>query len=81
MQGKFDVIFICFDISCGVLCYTPLILFQVIDGVEASFAAWGEEYTVDCKKKDRGNHSKWLKRNLQHVKRVVKRTKSRLNCT
>ena len=48
--------------------------------VEASFAAWGEEFTSDCTKKERGTHQKWLKRKIQHVNRVAIKTGDRLGC-
>ena len=54
--------------------------FQDINQVESAFAAWGKVFTHDCKKKDRGQHEKWLTRKMQHVERVATRTKLRLDC-
>merc|ERR1712176_1079051 len=51
-----------------------------INRVEASFYAWGKQFTYDCMKEKRDTHNKWLKRVLGHVKRVGVRTRGRLDC-
>merc|ERR1719394_1606843 len=48
--------------------------------VAASFEAWGEEFTSDCIKEERGTHQKWLNRKIQHVNRVADKTRDRLGC-
>merc|ERR1719420_1950832 len=51
-----------------------------ISRVAASFEAWGEEFTSDCTKEERGTHQKWLERKIQHVNRVADKTRTRLGC-
>ena len=45
-----------------------------------SFATWGQKFTYDCMKEQRGTHTKWFDRNIKHVKRVAARTRDRLDC-
>ena len=54
--------------------------FQDINRVEASFSNWGQQFTYDCNKEERGFHDKWFVRNMKHVVRIAELTRSRLNC-
>ena len=51
-----------------------------ITQVEESFSNWGQQFTYDCNKEKRGFHAKWFVRNMKHVARIAKLTRSRLNC-
>ena len=55
-------------------------LFRKIKTVESLFSAWGQLFTCDCVKQDRGTEGRWFNRNMKHVQRVSTKTQSRLKC-
>ena len=55
-------------------------LIQDINQTEAAISNWGQEFTYDCNKEERGTHDKWFLRNIAHVQRVANLTRYRFHC-
>ena len=55
-------------------------IFQFIESITKSLKAWGNEFTMDCNKVNRGTDDKWFQRQEIKLQKLYDRSKSTLDC-